>query len=671
MAGHTPLHLSDLAEPEQRLLSLARGDMPLAELAVRLGVPVGDASTRIEALCARLGVEDRTGLRALTFEDTPVGEEPPPSTAHDAPARYSRRRILSAGVAGGLAIAGGAAGLAYWATQAGSKSPAAPSPTPIRMATASPSGTPTAFDLIKPAASNLWDSRAFGPNEEIDWDAGIFFMNVESGAVEAWRLVTAESSNGEPPVTPLVRSFFGGDLVTAQMGDNTYAIDRKTRAAWQWPSSRLFLSDYIADCYLFRDVLYGNGSGPESPVYFANASLDLQATFTVDARAISPQFVGSPDERRVAYVDGGSDDAPWLLHLRDIATGNQIATHPVGEAGDGFNITLVVSAPRLDAIVVSRSEPAVDSQGTPVANPRSVSLTAPWSGDWANLQQAEAPPPGGFSPDGTSEAVMDVMLSQMGIGGFYWPALTVSNAGGAPRFTWLSVSPAISNSLDSAWLADSSSMVVMNFAGDESGASWQNYAYSLLDAHSGTLTPLDIPAEVAPGSALGALYEYPPAPSPADADILALGPTAALHLASGKLVRANLGPDKHPPTLQRPWLGRPNEVVWSLPVLGRDGPQVPFLIPPKLIHGAIPTPPLRFTVARTGDCLNIRDGASLKGNVIACVQDGTSLTMAVAHAIEGAPAEPWTTNDDGAWLYVSTAGGLAGWVAAAYLDWAV
>lgn len=579
--------------------------------------------------------------------------------------RYSRRRVLAAGVAGGVAIAGGAAGLGYWATRSGPNSPAAaPSPTPTHTATAAAlSATPIGLELIKPASADMWESHTFAPGEVVDWTAGIFFLDVGSGAVEAWRFKQASDSAGYPVLT----SFFGGDLVATNSG---YAINRTTRSAWQWPSDRIYLTGRIGDYYAFRDSQRGNGMSADTPIYLTDDQLRVKSAFTIDSRGPVSQFVVSPDGERMAFVDGGVDGAAVQLHLVELAPGKFIASRELQPPADSLNMTVIASSPVTKSLVVSMSEPSINSTGTPVPNPRSVRLTAPWSGDWKNVTQAEGPALGGFSPDGTSGATMTAMLSQMGVGGFYWPATTVSDPNGTERFTWLSVCPALGTSSNSAWLANSSAMVVTNFAGKENAPFWENYAYSLMDAESGALKPIAIPAEVAPESSQGAAYEFVPAPSPADSDVLALGPTAALHLSSGKLVRANLGADVKPPLLQYPWIGRPNEVAWSLPVLGKDGPQVPFLIPPKLIHGEPPAQPFPFVVAGTGDCLNLRDAPSLTGDVIACVPDGTPLILAEWLAPQTAPYGSYSGGPDGMWVYVSTSGGLKGWVAAAYLDWA-
>lgn len=184
------------------------------------------------------------------------------------------------------------------------------------------------------------------------------------------------------------------------------------------------------------------------------------------------------------------------------------------------------------------------------------------------------------------------------------------------------------------------------------------------------LHPIAMPPLPPEGSPDYSPWMFSPTPSPIASSLLALGTTGALDLKTGKSVQANLG-KVFPPPIGQPWFGRPTEVMFTLPVPGKDGPGVPFFIDMKLIHGDIPTPPLHFTVARTGDCLNMRDAASLKGNVVACIPDGTPLTMADAPPTADVPFGSWAAGDDGAWVYVSTAGGLKGWVAAPYLDWAV
>jgi hypothetical protein len=54
--------------------------------------------------------------------------------------------------------------------------------------------------------------------------------------------------------------------------------------------------------------------------------------------------------------------------------------------------------------------------------------------------------------------------------------------------------------------------------------------------------------------------------------------TGALDLKTGKSVQANPGNEMFPPLSGDPWSGRKDEIVFTLPVPGKDGPGVPFFI---------------------------------------------------------------------------------------------
>lgn len=50
---------------DRRVYDLAILSIPLAEIAVRLGVPVAQADERVQRVCQRLRVGDRSALRAM------------------------------------------------------------------------------------------------------------------------------------------------------------------------------------------------------------------------------------------------------------------------------------------------------------------------------------------------------------------------------------------------------------------------------------------------------------------------------------------------------------------------------------------------------------------------------------------------------------------------------
>lgn len=665
MSSQPPIQLSDLSEPEQRLLSLAREAMPLAELALRLGVPVGDAARRLEALCSRLGVGGRDGLRALVLEAPPATEptSAAPANTPEAPRRFSRRQILTAGVAGGLAVAAGGGALGYWATRGGSNGPAAgASPTATRLASASAIAA-TGLALIQPAKPDIAEVRTFSPGEEIDWAAGLFYMDAQSGEVEAWRLSehgAATPTIGENAFTYPVH---GGDIVLVGAGQPApmYAVSRDRTKAWQWPSSKLSLMDRLGSYYLFQEIP-ADPKAESMTVHFADTSFRPISSISVNPRGQYFGFVLAPGGGQVVHADSYGADGT-RIRLIDVATGTTVATYTFDTALGPVQGLQLFPLPGEMLVSVLRFDTDTNSPAMQWSR-----LRLPWTGVWGSQQEFDGPMVTGVSPDGRWETRTTFIDGAQGLGALYWSAVECYSEDGAQQFALLSASPPLW--LGTAqWLADSSSFVIMNSAGKVDGPAWVNYAYSLVEP-SGVVRPITMPALPPEGSPDYSPWMFSPTPSPTDSSLLALGTTGVLNLKTGTSVRANLG-KMFPPPIGQPWYGRPNEVMFTLPVPGKDGPGVPFFINMKLTHGEIPTPPLHFTVARTGDCLNMRDAASLKGSVIGCIPDGTALTMADAKPTPDVPFGSWAAGDDGAWVYVSTAGGMKGWVAAPYLDWAV
>ncbi|MBE0610575.1 MAG: hypothetical protein IH609_14440, partial [Dehalococcoidia bacterium] len=108
----------DLDELDRRVYDLAVQSIPLAEIAVRMGVPVPQADERIQRVCNRLGVADRAALRAGLATPARAPDEGPvigldfaiPDFEPEAP-RHSRRAVLAGGAAA-VALFGGAAAVA-------------------------------------------------------------------------------------------------------------------------------------------------------------------------------------------------------------------------------------------------------------------------------------------------------------------------------------------------------------------------------------------------------------------------------------------------------------------------------------------------------------------------------------------------------------------------------
>ena len=113
------------------------------------------------------------------------------------------------------------------------------------------------------------------------------------------------------------------------------------------------------------------------------------------------------------------------------------------------------------------------------------------------------------------------------------------------------------------------------------------------------------------------------------------------------------------------------ERLFALPHGGHDG-----VAPPLLLDAKIEYPPfddlLRFTVARTGSCLNVREGPSLESAIRGCLADGTHVSLAVGSRRSGPPglSRELDASVANGWLYVSDSKGTEGWASSQFVDWA-
>jgi hypothetical protein len=193
---------------------------------------------------------------------------------------------------------------------------------------------------------------------------------------------------------------------------------------------------------------------------------------------------------------------------------------------------------------------------------------------------------------------------------------------------------------------------------------------------NGSISPLPLPPMPSDG-----WYLHPsimaPVPSPADPDLFSYGRIALYNRATGTWHAPPIPSDG--PAHLGPW-GNANaeEMRTVFPHGGHDGGGPDGMLAPKLEF-----PPfddrLRVRVAGTGSCLNLRAGPSLETEVLDCVTDGTLLTLEPEpgdSSVES-PTVPYGgaiahRNWQDAMMYarVVTDGGVAGWVALEYLEWA-
>jgi hypothetical protein len=120
MAGEPAVRPEDLNDADRRVYDLASTTTPLAEIAVRLGVSIGEAERRIAILLARMGMPDRAALRGLPgyradarADALTEAPDPAPVVPHPPPRRRRtsvlRRASLALPLLIALAVAAGAA----------------------------------------------------------------------------------------------------------------------------------------------------------------------------------------------------------------------------------------------------------------------------------------------------------------------------------------------------------------------------------------------------------------------------------------------------------------------------------------------------------------------------------------------------------------------------------
>ncbi|MEO9254858.1 MAG: hypothetical protein ABI305_04915, partial [Tepidiformaceae bacterium] len=135
--------VDDLTEAERRLYELARQTMPLAEMAVRLGVPTGDAERPITALLGRLNLPDRAALQQDATATAPseavnIGEGAAAELEPGVPGArggISRRALLGGAIAVGGLVAASVAGVVVFGGGGSKTKPASVATPPASTAT--------------------------------------------------------------------------------------------------------------------------------------------------------------------------------------------------------------------------------------------------------------------------------------------------------------------------------------------------------------------------------------------------------------------------------------------------------------------------------------------------------------------------------------------------------
>lgn len=641
-------------EPEQRLLDYLRAGTLDAEIAVRMGVPVGDVKDRIASLIYKLGLHSRAELAAWRPDSTPPppteetpedGEAAPPP----APTR-SRRSLLASALGGAAAVAAGGAGL-YWLSRPSSPGDNRTTPAPTAGATPSPSNSvpPTGIAAIVPApdAFHRYGIKAGTP---ITADHGLFFMDTKGGDIEAWQLTDS-----------LVQDYDVNPHNTYVLAHNrtrnlSYIADRRTGDTYSWPSEELFFVAASRTVLLFEEAstaatrLPGSGSGR---YHLLNSNFDLLRSFTVD---------DPPDAGSTAVF---SPDAADILLWRAAVVGTSNLPARVDVKVWHVDAASGLGEPIAGAVGTPARQPYLLVDGGEVfllftSNTHTKVMRVTWKGGLifeANYPSTVFYP----SPSGQHVAWEERLPLSGTSRGDSWPSVVVASIGGGSLpYRIRSASLTFGDNLASTrWLADSSGFVVQ--VRDESAPDGPaGVTYAIVRMVDGAVFPL--PA-LPPGGRnwFTDRRVFGPAPAP-EGPFISFGRIALLDRVMGTWLAQPSLPPRGPAQLA-PWGVTADEMRFVLPSTGRSTPPIHVLLNAQRER----TPEeYAFVVARTGDGLNLREAPDLGAEVLDLLRDGARLELAPIERFVGAVQ----FNQSGMWVHVRTAEGREGWVNAAYLDWA-
>lgn len=447
--------------------------------------------------------------------------------------------------------------------------PNSPLPTPTKLQAVSPLPTPTRAQAISvlptptiqpqggptESGSQFGVIPAAGALKHIIYDAGqpvaelsMFFMDTTTGKIDGWSLP------GATPGQVMYSASADNRFVIAQTQSTGYLVDRTSNAIYQWPRSRLELVENldassnsmtpaISAHYLLFEAMaphptLQNAVQGTSRFIIARDDMSQAMTFTLRARITSgrPLALFSPDEKRLAVINWRALENPttpdtdrWL-HLVEVNTGKEEAISQLPAEGE--------ASPRFAmAALPAGQEFAVVIQMQSADRPRTVIQRYTWQGKFSSgptIDGAQA----WLSPDGSLAAVEQWSGKT--------PSIQVVGIGQkADVFTVRGATMCYGDygPFANRWLADSSGFVARTKDGF-------------------TLVALTPPAlQAFPVNNLG--QNDDPVPSPADANLFALGRLAVAR-SDGQRRSVTLAPALSPrPEHVAPWGATSKELRFS------------------------------------------------------------------------------------------------------------
>ena len=552
----------------QRLRDLLSEDVPLAEIAVRLGTTLADAKARIDRLdtppapvALPRAVPTPAATRAEVSPETPLeasATTPDPRTpatprpADDVGSKMPRRTFLTLAATALAGLAGGAF-LITRPTRSAPLEVRAPRPLPP-----APTPTPSPLALLRPA-ENVFERLAYEPGEAITATDGLFFLRTKgetAGSVEGWRLPAAEAIDEG---SPRYQASAGGRFVAARSAIH----DRQSGRAFAWPADQLRLAGVSDVAALFETLAPGADGAPQGTGRYVltNEELQARAEFELEGRptpGFRPRF--EADGRRVFLAIDRREANPTLYLLDGASSSARVVFEPS-----------TPFAPQ--RVFFAEATPLSDSSAVmlpfsywPTRPPRplgyGVFTTFVARLGWDGEQQATTRVGVDrvfLSPDGSQAAGELVIFSTAGGQRRFEPTSTVlvlDGESGRPRFRIRSARLNYGDELGGMrWLADSSALVVQTRIDGDVG-------YSLVSADGASLERLPIP----PGGT-GAWFEHVDingaVPSPEDPNLIAFGRTQVFDRSAPRWQTANTAGQA--PAHADPWSGAGDEFMLVLP----------------------------------------------------------------------------------------------------------
>lgn len=662
---------------DELIRDLDREGRPHAEIAARLGISIGDVKGRLERMqrppSGVASARDEQGGQDDTLLDGGATEGA--GESH----RLSRRALLGGAI--GLGALGGAG--AVLLSRGGSDSTPSDSGigavlTPTATATPVPTPTPHPGIIAIEDGTDDWERIALADGEAIPWESGVGFVNTANGAMDLLRFAPAN-----PDPFGHGYWFSSGKQLLGTFSSRLGPIglfDRSSGRGYRWDGSVLGLALADPRMLVFADVA-GPELHPTGHFTMTTTGLDLVGGFDLPPDLLLPAI--NP-HGPVALSPGATflvvSSRESIIFVVDVATGKTVR-HPLTFDGIPYFLSSMKPAPDgADTFVAEFAQQQYDPERpviylTAMVGPEGVTVTGReevGTSSWG-VQRAV---------HGRYAAVQGSLRSyRFGLGDqedWVYTELR-ERATGQPLFRVLSGLLGYGWGGHRRWLADGSAFIVEAqdpSATVESYDSWRISRRHYLVSPDGELNVLpQLPALLREETFLG--YWGGPEPAPDDPNLLAYGRVVAANRATGEFF-APANPTFPMPA--DPWGNSSDELAYTWPVPGKDASS-----PGTVLSPLIEFPPFRdsvsLVVARTDDCLNLRDAPRRDAGVLACLPDGTPLTVVAPrqHPIEGGVVGPdgppafWSSDTDDPYqmyVHVATSDGQAGWVAIQYLDWA-